>query len=99
MSDELRDRQQAIALGEKAIAFLNGDLGSYIIARAEKEEREALEALATVDANDPPAIRDLQAQVWRANSFLAWLQEILHAAELEATDLSGAERLPEGGDP
>ena len=64
-------------LGKDAEEFLNTDLGRYMMARAEEEEREALEALATVWPWRRRRISDLQARLWRARSFKGWLAEMI----------------------
>ena len=64
-------------IGKDAESFLQGDLGRYMIARAEEEEREALEELATVFAWRRRKISQLQARLWRARSFKGWLSEMI----------------------
>lgn len=64
-------------LGKDAEVFLSGDLGRYLLARAEEEENEALEELATVSAWRRRKIQQLQAKLWRARSFKDWLSEMI----------------------
>lgn len=64
-------------IGKDAEEFLNGDLGRYMLARAEEEEKEALEELATVFAWRRRKIQQLQAKLWRARSFKGWLTEMI----------------------
>lgn len=66
-------------LGKDAEEFLNTDLGRFMLARAEEEERDALEELATVWSWRRRRIQQLQSQLWRARSFRAWLTEIITA--------------------
>lgn len=80
MSDvETRTLYAEAILGKDAEEFLNGDLGRYMLARAEEEEREAIEALATVWSWRRKRIADLQAKMWRARSFKGWLVEMITA--------------------
>lgn len=65
------------ALGKDAEEFLRSDLGRYMLARAEEEEREALEGLANVWPWRRRRIQQLQAQLWRARSFGGWLTEMV----------------------
>lgn len=64
-------------LGKDAEEFLNTDVGRYILARAEEEEREALEALAKVWPWRRRRIEQLQTQLWRARSIKDWLTEMI----------------------
>jgi hypothetical protein len=52
-------------LGKDAEEFLKSDIGRIMLARAEEEESEALEALAGVSS------------WWRARSFKQWLTELV----------------------
>jgi hypothetical protein len=66
-------------IGKDAEEFLSGDLGRYMLGRAEEEETEAMEALAKVSPWRRSRISQLQAQLWRARSFKAWLAELITA--------------------
>lgn len=65
------------ALGRDAEEFLNTDLGRYILARVEEEEREAMEALGKVLPWRRRRITELQSRLWRARSFKGWLAEMI----------------------
>jgi hypothetical protein len=67
----------AAMLGRDAEEFLQGDVGRYLLARAEEEEQEALNALATVWPWRRRRITDLQAKLWRARSFKQWLADLI----------------------
>lgn len=95
MSNDTDDLNGAIDLGAEVAVFLQGRVGVLLTAKAEAEEREALEALAIVDASDAKAIRELQNQAWRANSFMGWLKEAIEAAVAAHRDQQGQETLPE----
>lgn len=78
MSDEpLSDENRRIDLGAEVVAFLQGPVGIFLVHRAEEEEREALEELARIEPTDAKGIRELQNQVYRANSVVGWLQEAI----------------------
>lgn len=66
-------------LGKDAEEWLNSDLGRYVLARVEEEEREALEAMADVSPWRRRRIQQLQSQLWRARSFKGWLGEMIVA--------------------
>jgi hypothetical protein len=50
-----------IDLGIQVEAFIESDLGRYLIDRSNAEQKAALEALGGVDPDDPKAIRHLAA--------------------------------------
>lgn len=79
-------------LGKDAEEFLSSELGRYLIGRAEQEEQEALNELAIVSADNPSAVRELQAKAWRARSVKGWLAELVSAGRSAMAAL-------EGGDP
>lgn len=78
-------------IGKDAEEFLTGDLGRYMIARADEEEREALEELATVSAWRRRKIQQLQAKLWRARSFKGWIAEIIVTGRQALQQLEQAE--------
>jgi hypothetical protein len=85
---------QAVNFGAEVSLFLSSPVGTYLLEKAKTEEAEALEALATVDAYDTQAIQSLQAQAYRANSFVGWLQEALENAHEAHRQLDEQEHLP-----
>ncbi len=64
-------------LGQDAQEFINTELGQFLVRRADQEKKDALEQLARVSPQKKNRIRDLQAQVWRAESFLVWIAELI----------------------
>jgi len=78
-------------LGKDAEQFLSTDLGRYMIARAEEEEREALDGLATVWPWRRRRIQQLQAQLWRARSVQGWLAEMITAGRQALQQLEASE--------
>ena len=80
MSDLSTQTLQAEAiLGRDAEEFLRTELGRYLLERAEDEERQALEGLATVFSWRTRRINALQTQLWRARSFKGWLSDLIVA--------------------
>lgn len=79
-----------VALGITVEGFLASGIGKYLIARAEAEIEEAVERLKHVDPEDPKVIRELQAQVYRAESLQYWLAEAIQAG------ISAEDELNEG---
>jgi hypothetical protein len=64
-------------LGRDAEEFLKGDLGRYLLARAEEEENEAMEELTRVSTWRRRRITQLQNRIWRAKAFKGWLSEMI----------------------
>lgn len=64
-------------LGRDAQDFLTSDVGRYIVGRAQIEKAAALEALARVSPWRRNRIRQLQNEVWRAESVAAWIAELV----------------------
>lgn len=78
-------------LGRDAEEFLSTDLGRYMLARAEEEETEALEALASISPWRRRRIQQLQTQLWRARSFKGWLGEMIVAGKQALQQLDDRE--------
>lgn len=68
-----------IALMDQVQALLGSDLGKYLTNRANDERDDALSKLASHDPEDSKGIRDLQNQIYRAESVLLWLDEATQA--------------------
>lgn len=66
-------------LGKEAEEFLASQVGRYLVGRAEQEEREALNLLATVSPWRRNRIRQLQCDVAVARSIKGWLAEMITA--------------------
>jgi hypothetical protein len=81
---------QAI-LGRDALDFINSELGRTMVGIAEQEVAEAMDALKTVSTWRRRKIQELQARVWRAESFQAWLIDLAHAGESAEQALSAPE--------
>jgi len=75
MSDEVLMAEAV--LGRDAQDFVKTEIGRYLVGRANQEKRDALEQLGRVSPWRRNRIRDLQARVWRAESFLIWLAELI----------------------
>lgn len=64
-------------LGRDAEDFINSDIGRYLLGRAEQEAAEAAELLAKVSPWRRNRIRQLQNEIWRAQSIKGWLAEMV----------------------
>lgn len=68
-------------LGRDADEFLKSDIGRYLAGRCEEEVATAQEQLAVVSPWRRNRIRQLQNQIWRANSVRSWLIELVSAGQ------------------
>ncbi len=80
-SEEMRALRRDIGLGLDVKAFTRSALGREFVRRCNDMRLSALEDMADVDAENPKAIRDLQATARCAGLLLNWLGEIETAGE------------------
>ena len=62
--------------------FLNGPIGSHLVAKAREQSKRAIEQLKTVDPENASAIRALQNQVLVSDSILVWLGNAIHEGQV-----------------
>jgi hypothetical protein len=75
----IRRLQASIGFGLDVEKFLAGQVGRFVIRKAEAEITQAVEALKTADAEDPKAIRRLQHQIAVGESIQRWFAEAIQA--------------------
>lgn len=75
MTDQRTELLREVALGIEAEEFLDGSVGKYLVAKAEAEIAEAVAAIKIVDPNNSALIREIQNQIYRAESIQLWLAE------------------------
>lgn len=78
---DLQDVRARISFGLDVQQFMNGPIGKRLTARANAVIEQAQEALGTVDAEDPKAIRALQNRITAASYFLEWMGEAVTEGE------------------
>jgi hypothetical protein len=66
-----------VRFGIETEAFLASPLGKYLQQRADGEVIEAVTGLKTVDPCDYQQIVKLQNDIYRAESFTAWLADLI----------------------
>jgi len=74
-------------LGKDAEDFIQSEIGQYVIGCAEQEIAEAADQLKRVHPWRTRRIRELQNQVWRAESFQTWLAELVMRGRQALTTL------------
>jgi cytoplasmic iron level regulating protein YaaA (DUF328/UPF0246 family) len=68
-------------IGDEAKRFLESDLGKTILGIAKLEAEQAVMRLRNVDPDDAKSIRQIQNEIWRAESFEEWLTQLFHNGE------------------
>ncbi len=66
-------------LGVEAESFKSSALWRYLNEYAESEIIDASQKLCTVDPKDINAITELQNKVYRANSFITWIDRAIES--------------------
>lgn len=64
-------------LGKDAEEFIKSEIGRFLTGCAEQEVVEAMEYLKKVHPWRTRRIKELQNQIWRAESFKSWLAELV----------------------
>jgi hypothetical protein len=70
---------QIAVFGEQVRQFLQGDIGDYLLKRADKRREEAIHDFGKVNADDPSAVRQIQVRVLVADSIKQWLADAIIA--------------------
>ncbi len=68
---------ESAVLGKESEEFLTSAIGQYLISRVENEIESARQSLESVSPWRRRRISDLQARIWRAQSFKGWLAELI----------------------
>lgn len=68
--------------GRQVEDFLNGPIGSLIVAKARSQIQAAIEKLKKTDPEDAKAIRAHQNEVMVAESITSWLGEAVHEGQV-----------------
>jgi len=76
MTDEQLD-QAVIAVGKDAEAFIKSSLGRFITTRVQDEVLQAEQEFRQADPTDSKLITRIQNNIWRAESLIVWLAEIV----------------------
>lgn len=80
--------EQAISLGFQVEAFLQSDIGRYLVQRADEEIEAAVEELKLVAPEDATTIRALQGKIHVAESVQFWLAEAIQDGVNSMQELS-----------
>lgn len=83
MTDQLNEAQ----LGVELELFKSSSVGQYLHKCAYDDIIDATEALTTVDPDDTKQIIKLQNKVYRANSFMGWVEKGIEAGNFAADEI------------
>jgi hypothetical protein len=61
--------------------FVSGNIGSYLVKRAEQEEVAALRKLMTVDPSDEKAVKTLQLEAAVPRRLIVWIADVIEAGK------------------
>lgn len=78
-----------VDLGLQCQRFFNSDVGRYLLGRAAQEIQEARDLLEQVHHEETGNVRQLQNRIWRARSFITWIDEAVRDGEEAEINLSG----------
>ena len=93
MTTENNPILQQIDLGFQVEAFLQSDIGRYLVQRAEAQVEEAVEKLKRCSPEDSAQIRAIQHTIQVAESIQYWLAEAIQSglnAQQQLHDQEGA---------
>lgn len=91
MSTEQEALREDVRLMDKVIATIEGEVGQYLMHRADEERMDAMAKLAVHDARDAEGIQALQNEIWRADKFKEWLLEAVNVGEAALQQLNTLE--------
>jgi len=81
-----------IDLGFQVEAFLQSDIGRYLVQRAEAQVDEYVESLKRVDPDDPRQIRSIQHNINVAEAIQYWLADAIQSGINAQAELHNHER-------
>lgn len=99
ITPEMQDALRKVDFGLQVQQFLKTRIGKYLLERAAEEVEEKTQALKTHDIlGNPNGAARLQAEIWRAESFMYWLAEAVTAGADITQQLIAEERQARGDD-
>ena len=93
--DQLEELMHTAALGQQIESFLRSDVGKYLQGRANRVYNAAVEDFKRVDPSDTQRVRQIQADMWKAEAFIGWLSQGIQEGLTSLGILQGIEDDPE----
>lgn len=82
-----RELHRAIDFGFQVEAFIQGEIGQYLIKRADEAVAEAVEELKVADPALPDGIRAIQMRIHVAERIQYWLAEAIQSGQAAQDEL------------
>lgn len=82
---------RAAVFGEKVQEFLRGEIGTFLIRRAEAQLEDAVEALKHLDARVPETIIRVQERIKLLENFEGWLGDAVQEGLTAIAIIDGEE--------
>lgn len=93
--DQIDALYQSAALGQQIELFLRSDVGKYLQQRASRAYNTAVDDFKKVDPSDVQKVRQIQADMWKAEAFIGWLSQGVQEGLTSLGILQGIEDDPE----
>jgi hypothetical protein len=93
--DQAEELIRSAMLGKQIEAFLSSDVGKYLQARTSRVYNAAIEDFKRVDPSDLNKVRQIQADLWKAEAFMGWLSQGVQEGLTSLKILQGIEDDPE----
>ena len=93
--DQVEALMISAATGQQIESFLRSDVGKYLQARASRVYNAAIEDFKRVDPSDLNKVRQIQADLWKAEAFIGWLSQGVQEGLTSLGILQGLEDDPE----
>ncbi len=78
LSGDMSDAEfETAKLGIEAEHFISSPLGQYLVAMAQRDAREAVEEMKTVNPADMETVRSIQTKLNTPDRFIKWLSELI----------------------
>lgn len=93
--DEKREAREQVLLGEQVNRFLFGEVGKYLLQKAERDRDRAIAEISTVDPHNATEIVRLQSELATPGKVLKWLADAVSAGLVarERLEIDFAENL------
>jgi len=73
--DQIEALYRSAMLGKQIESFLASDVGKYLHTRAQRVYNAAVEDFKRVKPADVDKIVEIQANMWKAEAFMGWLEQ------------------------
>ena len=93
--DQIEALYRSATLGKQIEDFLSSDVGKYLQQRASRVYNTAVDDFKRVSPSDTEKVRQIQADMWKAEAFIGWLSQGVQEGLTSLGILQGLEDDPE----